>query len=110
MCTCLLSAKARRTVSLRHIFYSQSAPHPFMDCHHVRLAHSLSCFNYESLCQWKLLHSSSSLFDWQTLWGYCYLEHTVPLLWWRYQIAYSSDAFSILPLSSPCSQRKGLQW
>ena len=75
---------------------------PFMDYHHVRLARSLSCSNYESLCQWKLLHSSSSLYDWQALWCYCYLEHTVPFLWWRYQIAYGPDAFLLF---SACSEK-----
>lgn len=78
--------------------------------HYVRLAYSVSCSNYERLCQQKLLPGSSSLFDWQTLWGYCYFEHTVSFLRWRYQIAYSPNTFRLLPFSSPCSERKGLQW
>lgn len=46
-----------------------------------------------------VLHSSSSQFEWQTLCGYCYLEHTVQSLWWRDQIAYSPHGF-ILPFAS----------
>lgn len=75
---------------------------PFTDCHCVSSAWSLSCCNYESLCQQKLLHSSSSHFDWQILCCYCYFEHTVPFLWWRHWATNRTDAFlaSLLSLLS----------
>lgn len=54
-----------------------------------------------SLCE---LHSSSPLFEWQILWSYCYLEHTVRSLRWRYHIAYSPHAFFLMLLCSLCSK------
>lgn len=82
----LCHTKRLKCTSLQQVCSSS-----FMDCcHHVRLAHS------RNVLIMKACSSSSSLFDWQSRWGYCYLAHTVLFLWWRYQVAYSPNAFLIL--------------